>query len=117
MPVYIENRLYIFDEKKTNSIQEDLVCLQRHGSLPLKKKGVFSCFHVPVNIPAPGSQRSDLIKQSAEEGKRSPAEFSEQFHARQRGIVTRAARFGSFLRASSGASNSWPWAREVCSRS
>lgn len=69
------------------------------------KKGVFSCFRVLVNIPAPGSQRSrDLIKQRQRKGKGHLQSSCTVSDARQRGLVTRAAPFVSFLCASSGAS-------------
>ena len=48
MPVYIENRLDIFDEKKTTAFKRILVCLQRHGSpSPLKKRVCFHAFMSP----------------------------------------------------------------------
>lgn len=72
---------------------------------PPKKKGVFSCFHVLMNIPAPGSQRSrDLIKRRQRKEKGHLHSSCTVSDAGHRGLVTRAALFGSSLCASSGAS-------------
>lgn len=103
MPVYIENRLDIFNEKKTTALKGILICLQRQCTQNVCDSFILSC--TLFNIQALGSPKvtCNLIKwkQRRERGHLQSSQNvpDAEWATAQRSLVKGATLFGSFLGA------------------